>query len=1015
MRKICSLFILLLLLYSATVSAQEKTISGIITDESGSPVPLASIKIKGTNTGTAANEAGSYRIKAKPGDILIISAVGKETTEITVGNDAVVSVTLKNSVSMGDDVIITSFSKTKKSQYTGASTRITADKINFVPAASFDQILQGKSPGLLITSGSGQPGASAKVQIRGASSITGGNAPLYIVDGMPVEGGVFQSLNPNDFESVDILKDAVATAQYGNRGSNGVIVAKTKRGKAGKTVITYSGQYGVTEPGSQKFNMMNSAELLSFQEALGLQVNNGLPGWVNSPLNPANASLSAPEKAQQARTLDSLRNINTDWRDVFQQRGSFRSHDLNISGGSASTRYFLSAGVYDEDGIGLRSDLNRYTLRANLDNKSEKMTISFSSSAGYTKRNFIESENATALANPFAAAYLGLPYHDLFGPNGKPLVGSGRTGPNAYDRVFTTTNFTNQIKLVSNFTMNYDLTKNIYIGNSSGIDYRVTDGERSIYPNTFAANTSAFPTGPASGSTVGGGSFSQTYSNFLQFNTIVNAGYKRNFGGNHDIDIKVVSEFTKEKVKGFNYTGYGINDKLLNTPVGITPGTAANALIPLRGGNKTERALYGAMIVARYTFKDKITFNGSFRRDASSQLPLDNRWTSFYGTGIAWDLLKEKFARKLSWISELRLRVSYGTSANADGFTFGNFGAIPTYGGGTYAGGQTIVPTNAGNPDVRWEKIATANLGLDFSLFKKRIYGTLDVYEKKLSDGIINQTLPAESGFFSQPVNAATTMNRGIELALTGEIIRKTNFLWSVGGNFAYNKNEIKSLGQVNEFVQGTEIVRVGLPIGSHYAVKWGGVDAATGVPLYYTKDNKLTTVFSDNNRVAEFGTYNAPWIGGFNTSIQIFDISIDALFTFQQGFSRYNNQDFFQLNHAFALQGYNLRREMLKMWQKPGDVTDYQSPLYQRQFVSRDIQDASYTRLRNLTVAYNFPSTLLERTKVISAARFFVQGQNLYTWTNWTGFDPEDDNNIAAYEYPAPRTINVGISVSFK
>ncbi len=1014
MRKILSLFSFLLL-FTAFVFGQNRSITGKVTDGAGIPVANASVKIKGTRTGVAADNNGQFSILAKTGDELVITAVNFEAATVTVGSGNSLTVPLKASSTTGDEVIVTSYARVKKSQYSGAVTQVTSDKINFVPVASFDQILQGRAPGILITTGSGQPGASARVQIRGASSINGGNGPLYVVDGMPMEAGVFQSLNPNDFETVDILKDAVATAQYGNRGSNGVIVATTKKGREGKMVISYTGQYGVTEPGKQQFEMMNSTEILNFQESLGKFINNGLPGWANSPLNPANAGLSPAAKAQQAAILDSLKGINTNWKDIYQRNGSFRSHDLSLSGGNGGTRYYLSTGIYDEDGIGLRSDLTRYTLRANIDNKGEKVTIGFNSSVGYTKRDFIESENGIALANPFAAAYLALPYHKLFRPDGKPDVGAGKTGPNAYDRILSTSNFNNQIKMIGSFRINYDITPNIYVGSFSGIDYRVTDGERSIYPNTYAANTAGFPTGPPSGSTIGGGSFAKNYSSFLQYNTQVNAGYKRIFGGIHDMDVKFVSEYTREKQTGFNYTGYGINNKLVNTPAGITPGTAANALIPGVGGFNTGRALYAVMALARYTYKDKYTFNGSLRRDASSQLAKENRWTTFYAAGVTWNVLKESFANNWSWINELRIRTSYGTAANADGFTFGNFGYLPTYGGGTYAGGQTIVPTNAGNPDVTWEKLATTNIGVDFSILKRRLYGSIEIYQKKLTDGIVDQTLPAESGFLTQPVNAAVTTNKGIEFGITGEIIKTQNFYWSLTGNVSYNKNNIEDLGQVNEFEQGTEIVRVGLPIGSHYVVKWGGVDAATGAPLYYTKDGKLTSVFSDNNTVAEFGTYNAPWIGGFNTSIRIFDFSIDALFSFQQGFSRFNNQDFFQLNHAFALQGFNLRREMLTMWQKPGDVTNIQSPLYQRQFVSKDVQDASYTRFRNLTVSYNFTRRFLEKTKVLSAARVYVQGQNLYTWTKWTGFDPEDDNNIAGYEYPVPRTINIGISVSLK
>ncbi|HJS52996.1 MAG TPA: SusC/RagA family TonB-linked outer membrane protein [Chitinophagaceae bacterium] len=1017
MRKLL-FFAVSLLFLQAGILAQDRTITGRVTDSTGEAITNASIVVKDTKIGTVTKADGTFSLSVPSSARQIeISSVGFETQTIDL-SDAVSSymVNLKAEATILDALVITGYANVKKSQFAGAATKVTKDKINYLPNASFDQILQGKAPGLLVTAGSGQPGASARVQIRGASSITGGNAPLYIVDGMPVENGVFQSLNPNDFESVDVLRDAVSTAQYGNRGSNGVIVVTTKKGRAGKMAVTYSGQYGITQAGEQKFDMMNSAEILSFQEMLGKSINNNLPGWRYSRNNPANASLPPATLSQYDFTLDSLRSINTDWNEVFQEDGRFQSHDLNLSGGTGTTRYFVSGGYYDEDGIGLRSDLTRYTARANIDSRSDKLTLSFGASGGYTRRNFIESENGVALANPFAATYLALPYQELFrASDGKPDVGSGKVGPNAYDRVFTTTSFNDQAKVVSNLNLNYEITNNFYVGGFGGVDYRHTVSERSIYPNTYASNTAAFPTGPPSGSTVGGGSYNNGYTSFLQYIVRAIGGYKKVFNDVHDVDVQIISEYTREKQKSFGFTGYGINPKLLNTPVGITPGTTGNALIPVGTGAKTGRSLYAAMLLGKYTFKDKYTLNASLRRDGSSQLPEENRWETFYAAGVTWNILKEGFTEKWDWVNDLRLRVSYGKSANADGFSFGNFGYLATYGGGTYAGQQTIIPANAGNPNVNWEKIYTFNLGIDFAVVERRITGSIDIYDKTLTDGIISQTLPAESGFTTQDVNAAKVQNRGVELVVNGEIIRTKNIVWSVGGNIAYNDNEIKSLGQVNEFEQGTEIVRVGLPIGSHYIVKWGGVDAATGAPLYYTKDGVLTNVFSDDYNVAEFGTYNAPWIGGFNTTLRLYDFTIDALFTFQDGFSRFNNQDFFQLNHAFALQGFNLRKEMLTMWQKPGQATNIQSPLYQRQFSSKDIQDASFTRFRTLTVSYNLPEKILTKTKVLSAARIFAQGQNLYTWTNWVGFDPEDDDNIAQYEYPTPRTFTGGITLTFK
>lgn len=988
--------------------AQSRTVRGTVKDENGKPLTGVTVRIQGTTKSSITNAKGDFTISVSTQEKqLEFLYVGYDTKVVDVQNLEVVAVSLAPTPGSLQDVVVTGYSTVKRSQYSGATTKVGKEKINNVPVASFDQVLQGRVPGLLVTSGSGQPGTASRVQIRGQGSITGGNEPLYIVDGMPVEASNFRSLNPNDFESVEVLRDAVATAQYGNRAGSGVIVITTKKGKTGKPALSFTTSYGITQPGQQKFDMMNSSELLKYQELLGQQVDNGLLGWVLSPLNPNNVGASPDQLAANAKALDSLRNINTDWQGVFMRNGNFMSHDLNLAGGTETSRFYVGAGYYAEDGIGVRSSLKRYTFRANFDSRTDKLTFSANSGVGYTKSSFIESENGVALANPFAAAYLALPYDVLFKADGTTAVGPGKTGANAYDRLFHTTQLSNQIKGNLSSTLNYDITRNVSIGGFAGLDYRQTVTERAVYPGSYAASTAGFP-----GNT---GSYGNGYNNSFEYIVRGNAGYKNTFADDHDVNLRFVSEYSRSYFKGFNYAGYGINEKLLNTPAGITPGTVNNRLIPAVGGFKSERALFALMVLGDYTYKGKYILNFSVRRDGASVLPPDTRFQTFYGVGVAWNVMKEKFAENWTVINDLRVRASYGSGAQADNFPQGLYGFLPLYGQGIYAGNLTTVATTPGNPDLVWEKVYTTNLGINLAAFKNRLNLTLDVYDKTIKDNIVEQKLSLTSGFRTQFINAATVQNRGVELSLNYNIIQSKSFLWSIGGNIAYNHNEVTDLGQVDEFEQGTELVKVGLPLGSHYIVKWGGVDAATGRPLYYDKNGKLTTAYSDDDRVSEFGTYNAPWIGGFNTSINYKGFSLDALFTFQQGFSRFNNQDFFQLNHAFAISGYNVRREMLDMWSTPKQVTNIQGPLYQRQFTSKDIQDASFLRFRNLTLAYNFAPGVIQSLKVLSAARFFVQGQNLYTWTNWVGFDPEDSDNIAQYEYPTPRTFTVGLQVTFK
>ena len=1024
-------FLLTTILFSLgliSLYAQTKIFTGKVIDETGTAISNASVSIKGSKNGSSADENGVFKILSKSGDILLVTAVGFSTKEVTIpiGGTAI-NIKLSKLSSSLTDVVVTGYTTVKKTEYSGAATKVSADKINYVPAASFDQILQGKAPGLLITSGSGQPGSAARVQLRGQSSITGGNDPVYVMDGTFIEASVFQSLNPNDFESVDVLRDASATALYGNRGSGGVIVITTKKGKTGKPVLAYNVQYGITEVGKEKFEMMNSTQLLNFQEMLGLQLPNGLPGWLYSPLNPGNLGADPASLAQNAKSLDSLRNINTDWEKVFRRQGKFSSHDLNLSGGSGGTRFYLSGGYYSEEGIGLRSDLKRYTMRANIDHRSDKLIMSFNSTVGYTKRNFIESENAIALANPFAAVYLALPYQKLYNDDGSVAVGAGNVGPNAYDRISSTSQSSGQLKANVGGNFNYNLFKHFFVGGSAGIDYRQTISERANYPNTYSTNHAAFPVGPDLGQTVGQGSYGTGLSRYSEMVVRANSGYRNVFASVHDVDVQIISEFTRTNLSGFNYTGYGIEPKLLNTPAGITTGTVTNKLIPAVAGSKAERDLYALIFVGKYTYRGKYTFNTTLRRDASSQLPKDNRFQNFYALGATWNVLKEQFADKWKAINDLRFRISYGASASADNFPSGYYGYYDTYGSGSYDGSSALALSNIGNPALTWEKVEQLNIGIDYALLSSRIRGTVDIYNKKSKRNLVTQTLPLTG--YQQVLNAATVSNKGIELSLNGDVVKSKNFVWTIGGNVSYNKNRVTDLGQVKEFEQGTELIKVGLPLGSHYIVKWGGVDAATGAPLYWTKaqditdvngktihvPSKLTNLYSDADKVSDFGTYNAPWIGGFNTTFSYKSFSVDALFTFQRGFSRFNNQDYFQQNHAFALQGYNVKTEMLTMWQKPGDITNIQSPLFQRQFTSKDIQDASFTRFRNLTVSYTLPTSMWKKQNYIGNIRIFAQAQNLYTWTKWTGFDPEDSDNIAQYEYPTPRTYTFGLNVTFK
>ncbi len=1014
----CSIFLLCMQL-----QAQNRIITGKILDERGNPIPLASVTIKGTSRGVTTTDDGSFQISVNSTNTrLIISSIGYLSQEIgPASSDHITVILTLNSVDQADGVIVTGYARIKRPEYAGAAAIVPKESINDIPLASFDQILQGQVPGLLVTTGSGQPGeeGNTKVQLRGQGSISGSSDPLYVLDGMPIEAENFRSLNPADFENIQVLRDAVAAAQYGNRGSSGVIVITTKKGLAGRSVFSYSGQAGITQAGKQYFNMANSAQILQIQEDVGLQNlgsgGNDQPGWFYSRKNPVYSTLSPAMRSQYDQTLDSLRNINTNWKKVFERQGSFIRHDLSLSGGTDATRFYLGGGYYKEQGIGLNSGLTRYTFRANLDHRSDKFTISFSSGFGYSHSDYINSQNQLARANEFGALYLSLPYQRLFNPDGSVAVGPGNTGPNAYDLQVNSSSLKDgQIKADLMLHANYDISRNIYIGAATGIDYRQTTTTSSIYPNTYFANNSLPPIGPVDSTMIGHGDYGTGVDNYFEYIARAFLGFKKVFDGKHDVDLQVITEYTKDHQDGFSYTGYGINPNLLNTPAGVTQGTNTNGLIAITGGNRQERALNAGMILGKYSYLEKYTLNFSFRRDGTSQLAPDKRFQNFYSAGLGWNILKESFAQGWHFADHLRMRLSYGESANSDQFISGFFGYLPNYTSGTYAGQTSILPTFSGNPDLTWERIKDWNTGIDFGFFSSRIYGSLDLYHRTTAGNIIPQQLSYTSGYASQPINAGTVVNKGVELALDIELVRLPDLKWSIGGNFSYNHNEVTGLGQGTPFQFGSSLVKVGLPLGSYYEVKWAGVDASNGQPLYYDNTGKVTNVYSSGHSVTGFGTYNAPWIGGFNTGLSCKRFSLKALFTFQEGFTLLNNQNYFLTNASFVAQGFNATTAMLSMWQKPGDVTDIQNATTQRNFSSKDIQDASYIRFRNLTLAYAIDPRLLDKAKIFSAARVFLQAENLYTWTRWIGLDPENSSNGATFNYPVPRTYTFGLNFSF-
>ncbi len=1027
MKRLTLLVLCLCMLFQSAFS-QSRTITGKITDASGAPLSGVTVSASGTRAKTVSKDDGSFTLSV-PAEARTLEFVyvGFATQTIEIGSSSNFNISLKPATAELGEVVVTGYGNVERSKYAGAASKVSEKAIRNVPMASFDQILQGRAPGLTILSGSGQPGSSANVILRGPTSITGGSSPLYVVDGVPVEDAAFQGINANDIASIDVLKDASAAALYGSRGAAGVIVVTTKRGKSGKMKLGYSGQYGVKFAPEFGYDPMSTDQLLKAQETLGTVIPTStmsewgtfpvLPGWQYSANNPNKivGGTVVPKTAADFtfgnNQLDSLRRIQTNWYDEFFQRANFSNNEISLSGGEGRTRIYTNLGMYQEEGINVGTDMKRVSLRTNIDYRDQKFTLGMSSQLSYTRRNLeLDPLNGfNNFINQFGVAQLTPQYVTPKLPDGRYNVGNGFAffAPTTLDKRAFDKVYNNQIKGILSATANYDFTKNIYAGLVAGLDFRETNNITYNDPRTFTAKTSTNVRTQS-------GSMSEAITRFFQPTLRAYAGYKNTFHNDHSLDAAVYGEMIRTYSKAITATGFGVDTLRPNTLAAVTPGNAANQLFQTVGGSRSESALESFMANVKYSYRQKYSLNFTYRYDVTSILPKENRGEDFYSIGAVWDIAKESFIRSRA-INALRLKASWGQSANANNFPFGDFGYLTLVNPSAtlQSAQQGIVVETVGNPEARWEFTNTTNIGVEFSLFNNRFYGDVQVYDKSTKNLFATLSLSAASGFGSQSINAGTMYNRGIEYNLNYDLLKKRDLTWTIFANGAYNKNKVTSLGTATSFELGTSLVTVGLPIGSHYEVKWAGVDAATGAPLYYTKDGKLTTNYSTDDRVQDYGTSIPVITGGFGSNLTFKNFDFSLFFNYAAKTSRVNNMEFFVQSPAFLQQGVN-QDAGYTFWTKPGDIANVQSPLYQNNFSSRLIQRADWLRLRNVTLAYTLPQNILERAKYISNARFYISGQNLLTWTKWRGLDPEDSNNISSTEYPNPRAITLGLELNF-
>ncbi|WP_289054088.1 TonB-dependent receptor [Carboxylicivirga marina] len=951
-----------------TKQQEERAITGSVRDENGEPIPGVTVYIKGTSVGTITMVDGSYNITVpESAGILVFSFIGFEPQEVQLKEETTINIVLKTEATDLDEVVVTGYGIKKKGTYTGSVEVVDAKKIEQVPVASFDQILQGNAPGVMSVGSSGAPGAPSVVRIRGLSSLSSGNSPLYIMDGIPITGGQFSALNQNDIENMTVLKDATATSLYGSRASNGVIVITTKRGKdVERAMIQYRGQYGFNKIANNNFEMMNSAQKIQYEEELGLQ------------------DYTDKEK------FDRLK-VNTNWLDVVLRDAFTKSHELSARGGNARSKFYVSGGYYYEEGIQYRNDFERYTFRLNLDNKlTDKVNLGVNFTLGYEKNSHTVT-SGTNVYNPIFSARLLNPYLRAYKFDGS-YNHEGLPWANPIEQLMMNDDSDDLFKVVGGLFLDIELAKNLKFKTNWGIDFYDGTYENFLNPES--------EWGAASNGEVSRGmsrNFRLTPTNTLN--------YKLNLNDVHDFNFLLGQEAIINNSQSFSVSAYNVPSEKLSVL-----GVASEARS--WGGGYSDYTVASFFANTAYNYMHKYLVDVSIRRDGSSRFGKNSRWGTFWSFGLGWNMQEESFLKGIDWIDQLKIRASIGETGN---YNIGNYTHLGLYSYGSYLNNGAAVFSQYANEDLTWEKALKANLAIDLRFLRE--YGLkAELYKNITTDMLFFIPYSQTSGVSGRMENIGSLSNSGLELEVDANLISTNDFRFNLNANMAYNVSEIIELyGDEDEIDGGSTIIKEGERRGTFYMTEWAGVDASTGKGLWYTADGEVSNMYSDSYRVIQEGkSYLPPLQGGFTGTLSYKNLQLSAFFTWVADKWVINNTRYF-IESQGMYAAYNQTAEMLNYWKKPGDVAVNPHPKYvDNQFDTRLLENASYLRLRNLTLAYNFNANLLNRTKVFRSARIYAQAQNLLTWTGYSGIDPEVYGATEINMYPHVKKIMFGIDLGF-
>lgn len=969
--------------------AQNIKVSGFVRDAAGEPIIGATVVVEGTGTGTSTGVDGEYTVSAPASGTLTFSILGYKTLSEKIQGRTQINVTLATDSEFLEETIVIGYGSGQKiGNIVGSVATVSSDEIASRPSGNVGDALQGKVAGLQIFNTSGEPQSSVSMRIRGVSSLNLSNAPLYILDGVPVSSNVFTSINPQDIETISVLKDASSTAIYGSRAANGVIVVTTKKGKQGeKPTVSVRFQGGVSMLTNYNMDMMNSEQLLEFEQIC-------VP------------ELRTDASYQAKKNFILGNNIDFDWTSyLFDQAAPVYQADVSLKGATDKSNYYVSAGFYSEEGTAKsNSGSDRFTLRTNLDTKiAEWFKFGVNISLSYTKYQTITTGWYTQ--SPILQAVTGIPYYTPY------ALKYNEDGTFSYGDVYQTYPWDNMMDLNEYYKKN---TNDRQVVNLMGQTYFLFTPVKGLnirlqqavdgfdYTNEVLHYPSYTPYTYR-------GTNTQAFQRYYQLSSTNTIEYKNNINNEHFFTALIGHESFIKTEKTFSMTGSGLTDDRL---VSIDSATSIDSW----AGGTTECAFNSFFLNFNYDYSGKYFVDASVRTDGSSLFGKHHRYATFYSVGAMWKLKKENWLRNVSWLDDLTMNLSYGTTGNSGlSSWYASLGLVGS--GPKYNGNAGWAIAQVPNTDLTWETVATLNWRIYGRFFDRFSLG-VEVYNKNSSDLLMELPYSATTGHSGGWGNVASMVNRGVDLELNVDLIHTRNIYWGLSANINYNDNKITKLYQgLDElsFPDYSLKYQVGYSSSLVYTQVRAGVDPEDGSPMWYDLNGNLTKTYSDDIMQFCGMDTNAKWSGGFSTNFSWKGLGVNADFSFIGNRYIFLNERYYTMNPQTLLFKTNFETRMLDIWTHPGQETDipkYGTPFYHD--TSR-FSNAAFLRLKNLSISYSLPSSLLKKTKVLSGLKFYVTGRNLFTVTKFEGYDPEVGYaNATSGMYPNSRQIVGGFEIVF-